>query len=186
MAKRETKRGAPKRAILGIKSPQEQLVTMEDVNNLSSVAADMLAPAEANIREIVSRVEEAFNALGTDALPGTIIPAGSRNNAKEAAEFVLAERLSKLAADRLKKAAEAAEKAGVFGNPEEYRIGDTVMVFSDPSFSISVKMGRPSKMIGREQVEAAAVTFLGKKSVEFLEACFKPRAATKQIIVSVK
>jgi hypothetical protein len=61
-----------------------------------------------------------------------------------------------------------------------------VMVFNDPNFSINVKMGKPSTMIGREEVEAAAEKFLGKRASEFLEECKKPRSATKQIIVSMK
>jgi len=151
-----------------------------------SIAAEIIAPTEANIRTVLARVEEAFTALGTEQLPGTIIPVGQRNNASEAGEFVLAERLSKLAAERLKKATEAAEKAGVFGDKTEYVNGETILVFSDPNFSINVKMGKPSRMINREQVEDAAHTFLGKKASEFLDQCFKPRAATKTIIVAMK
>jgi hypothetical protein len=134
----------------------------------------------------VERIEEVFYAVGTEKLPGTVIPAGRQNNSSEASEFVVADKLKKLAEERLKKAVEAAEKAGVFGNKEDYKIGDTVFVFSDPNFAISVKMGKPSQMIDRGQVEAAASEFLGRKSSEFLERCFKPRAATKQIIVSMK
>jgi hypothetical protein len=155
-------------------------------DNLSSVAAEMLAPTEANIREVRSRIEDVFNALGTDQLPGTVMPVGKRNNSAEAGEFVLADLLSKLASDRLKKAQEAAEKAGVFGDKSEYVPGDTVMVFSDPNFSINVKMGKPSKMIKKEKVQAAAETYLGPKASEFMEACMGERAATKQIIVSMK
>lgn len=173
------KRGAVrKRRVLSIKVPAG--------NNLSSVATEIISPTEANIREVRARIEEAFNGLGTDKLPGTILPVGQKNNATEAAEFVIADMLSKLASTRLKAAAEAAEKAGVFGDPETYVQGDTVMVFSDPNFSINIKMGKSSKMMGREEVEAAASEFLGKKASEFLERCMKPRAATKQIIVSMK
>lgn len=157
-------------------------------DNLSSVASDIIAPTEEgiSIREVRQRIAEAFAALGTNQLPGTIIPAGQRNNAQEAAEFVVADVLAKLAADRQKKASEAADKAGVFGDPAEYVIGDTVMVYSDPNFSINVKMGKPSKMLDRKAVEAAAAKYLGKKSEEFLAECQKDRAATKQIIVSMK
>jgi hypothetical protein len=181
MAKEPTKRGAKKEPPV-----EEHHVHLEDVNNLSEEAANMLAPTEANIREIRHRIEAAFNALGTDRLPGTIIPAGKGNNAAEAAEFVIADMLAKLATTRLKKATEAAEKVGVFGHSTDYVTGDTVMVFSDPNFSINVKMGKPSKMINREQVEARASEFLGRRATEFLDGCFKPRAATKQIIVSIK
>jgi len=174
MAKTPAKRGTNGK-------PQEQ------EPDLSSVATEMVtATPDVSIREIRARIEEVFNAVGTEALPGTIIPAGSKNNSKEAAEFVLADLLSKLATDRLKNASEAAEKAGVFGNKEDYVIGDTVMVFNDPNFSINVKMGKPSLMVKREKVESAAVTFLGKRASEFLDQCKGERAATKQIIVSMK
>jgi hypothetical protein len=154
--------------------------------NLSSVAIEAVTPTEDNIREVLTRVEDVFNGLGTDAFPGTIIPAGSKNNAKEAADFVLADKLVKLAEERKKNASEAAEKSGVFGDPENYVLGDTVMVFSDPNFSINVKMGKPSKMIKKDLVQKAAEEFLGKKAAEFMEACLGDRAATKQIIVSMK
>jgi hypothetical protein len=147
---------------------------------------EIAQPTEESIRTVLSRIEEAFFALGTDKLPGTIIPVGGRNNAKEAGEFVIADRLSKLATDRLKKAVEEADKSGVFGDPSEYRNGETVMVFADPNFVINVKLGKPGKNINREKVEAAATVFLGKKSSEFLEQCFSTRAAAKQIIVAMK
>lgn len=158
------------------------------VPNLSSseIAQEMVQPTDDNIREIRQRIEEAFNALGTEQLPGTVFPVGSRNNSVEAVNFVVAEVLSKLAEARKKAAAEAADKSGVFGDPSSYVLGDTVMVFNDPNFSINVKMGRPTKTVNRELVEAAAEKYLGKKAAEFLEECFKERAATKQIIVSMK
>lgn len=168
------------------KEPEQRKAAARKEHLSSAADAAITATPEVNIREVRTRIEDVFNALGTDQLPGTIIPAGKRNNAKEAAEFVLADMLAKLATSRLKAAAEAAEKAGVFGDPDTYVPGDTVMVFSDPNFSVNVKMGKPSKMMGREQVEAAAKTYLGTKAAEFLEECFKPRAATKQIIVSMK
>lgn len=153
---------------------------------VSTIGEEITTPTEANIRAVMARIEEAFNAFGTDQLPGTIIPVGQRNNAREAGEYVLAERLSKLAAERLKNAAEAAEKAGVFGDSADYINGETVLVFSDPNFTISVKKGKPSKTINRELVETNASEFLGKRASEFLELCFKPRAAMQQIIVSMK
>lgn len=172
-----------KRPVLSIKNKGAK---REEVD-LSSVAAEaVLPPTEANIREVRSRIQEVFFALGTEAFPGTVLPAGQRNIAAEASEFVLSDMLAKLATDRLKKATEEAEKAGVFGDPSAYVTGDTVMVFSDPNFSINVKMGKPSKMIDRKQVETFAAEYLGKKAQEFLDKCFKPRAATKQIIVSMK
>lgn len=175
----------PDRPLLSIKAGAKRGAVKQDI---SPVAADLIQPTEdnSNIREVMATIEEAFNSLGTEKLPGTVIPTGQKNNAKEAAEAVIADRLVKLATDRHKKAMEAAEKAGVFGEPSSYIIGDTVMVFSDPNFSINVKMGRPSEMVGRKEVEAAAAEYLGKKASEFLDRCKKPRAATKQIIFSMK
>lgn len=154
---------------------------------VSTIVQEVSAPTEDTIREVLARIEEAFNALGTDQMPGTIIPAGSKNNSREAAEFVVADRLSKLAETRKKQASEAAEKAGVFGTTDNYIVGDTVMVWNDPNFSINVKLGRPSKMIGREETQAVLLSNFGvKKAAELLEECMKDRSATKQIIVSMK
>lgn len=152
--------------------------------NLSSVTTVPLD--EQSIRAVRTRIEDVFSALGTDTMPETAVPKGTKNNSKEAADYVVADILEKLATARKKACAEAAEKAGVFGSEEDYIEGDTVMVFSDPNFSINVKKGRPSRMIGREEVEAAAEKFLGKRAPDFLEECMKSRAATKQIIVSMK
>lgn len=181
----------PQRPILSIKGgakrgAKKAAEAKEPESNLSSIAAEISAPTEVSIREVRARIEEAFNALGTDQLPGTIIPAGQKNNAAEAAEFVIADMLSKLASERLKKASEAAEKTGVFGSSADYVIGDTVMVYSDPNFSINVKMGKPSKLVKRELVEANAIEYLGKRASEFIDKCKGERAATKQIIVSMK
>lgn len=162
----------------------KRAVKAED--NLSSIAAEISAPTEVSIREVIARIEEAFTALGTPALPGTIVPCGQRNNAAEAAEFVLADKLVKLATDRMKNASQAADEAGVFGDPTSYVQGDTIMVFSDPNFTVSVKLGKPSKMLDREKVESAAVEYLGKRAPEFMKACMKDRAAPKTIIVSMK
>jgi hypothetical protein len=176
MAKSPTRRGAQKRAV----------EAEQDNGNLSSVAQEMVAPTEANIREVRTRIEDVFTALGTEALPGTVLPVGTKNNSKEAADYLLADLLAKLADKRKKEAFQAAEKAGVFGDPADYVAGDTVMVFNDPNFSINVKKGNPTRMIGREEVEAAARKYLGKKADEFLEECKKDRSATTQIIVSMK
>ena len=180
-----------KRPTLGIRTSPKTTTSEEKTPaaadaNLSSVAEEMVSQTETSIRETIARIEDVFAALGTEALPGTVLPAGSRNNAKEAADFVLADKLKKLAETRFKNASEAAEKAGVFGDASDYVLGDTVMVFSDPNFSINVKMGRPSKMLKREKVEEAAEKYLGKRAAEFLEECQGERAATKQIIVSMK
>lgn len=165
----------------------EEIVQMEDVRNLSSAAASaILASPDVSIRDVRARIEEIFQALGTDALPGTVIPAGKSNNSKEAADYVLAEMLAKMSAERLKKASEAADKAGVFGDKSDYVTGDTVLVHSDPNFSINVKMGRPVMMVKRELVEAAAEKYLGKKADDFLSECKGERKPTQQIIVSMK
>ena len=139
-----------------------------------------------SIREVRERIEAIFNALGTEANPETVIPAGTRNNSKEAAEYAIADLLEKLAANRKKKAKEAAEKAGVFGDPKEYVNGDTVMVWQSPQMAISVKSGNPSRMIGKEETQAALEKHLPKKAQDVLEECMKDRAATRQIIVSMK
>lgn len=156
----------------------------EEAPNLSSIVS--VPVEEVSIRAVITRIEDVFSALGTDKLPDTVIPTGTRNNSGEAASFAVADKLLKLAEARKKAAFEVAEKAGVFGDKADWVEGDTVMVFNDPNFSINVKMGKPSTMIGREEVEAAAEKFLGKRASEFLEECKKPRAATKQIIVSMK
>lgn len=194
MVKTPTKTPPKKRVegTLKIKAPKhEPEVSSMNGDNLSSppvpsIAEEMVTPSEDTIREVRNRIEEAFNALGTEALPGTVIPLGSRNNSQEAADYVVADLLSKLAENRKKAALEAAEKAGVFGDPKEYIEGDTILVFNDPNFSINVKKGRPTKAINRELTEAAAEELLGKKSSEFLEKCMKDRKPTEQIIVSMK
>lgn len=139
-----------------------------------------------SVKDTLDRIEALFNAIGTDQNPDTILPAGNKNNHKEAAEFALAERLKKLAENRFKKAAEAAKEAGVLGDEDNYRNGETVMVWQCPDFSVSVKSGNPSKQIGKEEVKAAADKFLGRKSADFMKECFKDRAPTRQIIVSMK
>lgn len=176
-----------KRPVLSIRAKRGDKKP-EGEDNLSSAATDIVTPPDegVTIRTVMATVEEGFNAFGTEALPGTVVPCGQRNNTAEAAEYVLANKLVKLATDRLKKATEAAEKAGVFGDSSMYVEGDSVMVFSDPNFTISVKMGKPSKLINREAVEEAAAELLGKKAEEFLLRCYKPRKATSQIIVSMK
>lgn len=197
MVKAPEKRGAAQRVegTLKIKTPKHEPEVSSNGNkgeewpvpNLSSdIATEIATPTEDSIRAVRQRIEQAFNSLGTTELPGTVIPLGSRNNSQEAANYVVADLLSKLAEARKKEALEAAEKAGVFGVEKEYVQGDTVMVFNDPNFSINVKMGRPTNMINRELVEAAAERYLGKKASEFLSECMKPRSATKQIIVSMK
>lgn len=189
------------RPVLGIKpatngkrsAPRQQRPAKHDVqipmpadDNLSSIGAAIISPTEVSIREVMSRVEDAFFGLGTEKLPGTIIPTGAKNNAKEAAEYVIADKLVKLAATRLKAASEAAEKSGVFGDKDDYVAGETVMVFADPHFSINVKKGRPGQMLNKDLVAAAAEEYLGKRSQEFMDKCQKERAAPTQIIVSVK
>lgn len=141
-----------------------------------------------SIREAIKNVSDAFFAIGSEAMPTTVLPrAKNRNNAEEAAEFVLSKRLAELANDRLKKAEEAAERAGIFGKPEDYEEGSTVQTWQSPHYSVGVKLGKESKMINKDLVEATFLENFGsEKTGNLLEACMKPRAAPKQKIVLMK
>src|SRR5690242_6647607 len=90
---------------LGIKAPAKR---EPEPSEDGSLVEEITTETGDSIREVLSRIDEAFNALGTEKLSGTVIPVGSKNNAKEAGEFVVADRLAKLATTRLKNAAEAA------------------------------------------------------------------------------
>jgi hypothetical protein len=148
--------------------------------------ASVSADEHPSVRDIKDRVEALFNALGTDAMPETCYPTGGRNNGAEAAEYVLAEQLAKLADKRKKEAFEAAQKKGVFGDPKEYVAGETQIVWASGAYVISMKVGNPTFAINRENTEAAAEKYLGKKADEFLEACKQERKPTQQVIVSLK
>lgn len=184
------KRGGERKklSIKPAEGPKQAAKAKDNLSSQPSVVQDMVKPTpEADIREVRQRVEEVFHAIGRPDLPGTIVPTGAKNNAAEAAEYVLATHLYNLASERKKKATEAAEKAGVFGDEEAYVEGSTVMVYSDPNYSINVKLGKPAKIINKGLLEAAALEILGpKKSEELLERAQKDRAPTKTIIVSMK
>lgn len=144
--------------------------------------------AQEDVRAVVARIEDVFKALGTDHAPDTKLPvAKNRNNAEEAAEFVLSEKLRKLAEDRYKTAKEAAAKAGIFGDDSEYVEGETVMTWNSPHYVVSMKVGKSSQMIDKGRVEATLHKYLGREKAEAaLEECLKPRAGAKSIIVSLK
>lgn len=139
-------------------------------------------------RAVMEKVEEWFKTIGTEGLAETVMPVPpNRNNGPEAAEYAIADKLAKLAEKRKKEAFEAAQKAGVFGDVEDYIAGDTVTVWQSPYLNVSVKMGNTSKMIGKEETIAALETHLPKgKVAEVMEECMKTREASKQIIVSIK
>lgn len=188
-SKRSADNAAPKKASNANPLPKTREPKHEqEVLNLSSVAEEMVKPTNGDdIREVKARIEEVFHAVGTDKLPGTVIPKGSKNNSTEAAEYALASHLRNLANDRFKAATEAAEKAGVFGDEADYVEGSTVMVYSDPNLSVNVKLGKPAKIINKGQLEEAVYEILGqKKGDELMERAMKARAPTKTIIVSMK
>lgn len=139
-----------------------------------------------SIRDIKDRIEALFHAIGSDRMPDTCFPGHSKNNSTEANEYALADLLEQLAKKRKKAASEAAAKAGVFGDPDKYVNGETVMVWQSPHLAISVKTGNPTRMLGKEETEAAIRKHLPRKFDEVMDECMKDRAATKQIIVSMK
>lgn len=148
--------------------------------------ASMSNGDDLSIRDAKDRVEALFKSIGTETLPDTLFPTGSRNNGPQAAEFAMADLLEKLAKQRKKEAFEEAQKAGVFGDDASLVPNETVVVWNSPALVISIKTGKPTKMVNREQLEDALVRHLGKKAPEVLEECMKERAATKQIIVAMK
>lgn len=145
-------------------------------------------PEDKDTRAILTNIEQTFADIGTDVLPGTKLPvAERRNNAEEAAEFVMADKLKKLAENRYKKAKEAAAKAGIFGDEKTYKAGDAVLVWNSPHYAISMKLGAPSTMVDRQLVETTLVNHLGQeKGQAAMEECLKERAGAKQIVVSIK
>lgn len=154
-----------------------------------SVPTEVTLPQEEdhNIRAVKERIDALFSAIGTEAMPETVFPSGNRNNSTEAAEYAIADVLLKLAKNRHKSATEKGQAAGIFGDEKDYVANETVIVWQSPSFSINVKKGQPSKMIGKEETEAAILKAVGpKRCAEIMQECMKERAATKQIIVSMK
>lgn len=155
----------------------------------SEVTATILNDEDmADVRAVISRIEDIFNAVGTSQLPDTVLPrAKNRNNADAAAEFVLADKLRKLADARHKAAKEKAEREGVFGEEEQYVAGESVIVWQSPFYTISMKLGNETKMVNREKVEETLRTYLPReKAEEAFEKCMKPREPARQIIVSMK
>lgn len=195
MAKTTTQTGPRKRLSIATVKANAEKPAEAASNTAEEVAEDPhLSPITAlhdetpSARSVMDQVESWFANIGTPLLPETVMPVPpNRNNGQEAAEYAVAEKLAKLAEKRKKAAYEAAAKAGVFGDEDSYKEGDTVTVWQSPYINVAVKMGSPSKMIGKEETHAALEAHLPKgKVADVLEECLKERAATKQIIVSIK
>lgn len=143
-------------------------------------------PEHPSVRDIKDRVEALFTSIGTEALPETRFPSGSRNNGVQAAEFVVAEQLKKLAEKRYENAKKEADAAGCFGDKENYIPGETIEVYRTGSFTFSVQRNNDSKMIDRQAVENLLRDLFPTKWQEFLERCEKPKAGATRFIVALR
>jgi hypothetical protein len=139
------------------------------------------------VQTAAAKIEAMFAAIGTSALPETVIPAPpGKNNGLEATEYIVSELLKKAADKRFKKAQEAADASGVFGNRAQYVAGKTLLVFNAPEFTLSAKKGEPSTMVNREQVTEVLKEAAPKRWQELLERCLKPREGAVSIITAMK
>jgi hypothetical protein len=171
------------------KTPRKTLsITTEPKEAKAPATPTPEVEQDTDVRAVLDKIETCFGFIGTNEMPGTILPvAKNRNNALEAAEFVLADKLKKLAENRYKQAKEAASKAGIFGDENDYKEGDAVLVWNSPHYAVSMKVGKSSTMVDREKVEATLAKYLGhEKSQVAFEECLKERAGAKQVIVSMK
>lgn len=139
-----------------------------------------------SVRDIKDRVEGLFRSIGTAALPDTVFPSGPRNNGVEAAEFVVAEQLKKLAEARYAEAKEAAKNAGCFGNESDYVSGETIEVYRTPNFTFSVQNNRDSQMVDRKATEDLLRDIAPSKWQELIKRCEKPKKGATRFIVALR
>lgn len=173
--------------------PTRSTEAVNDSPPTMKVEAEIPLPAHADpdaenpsVRDIKDRVEALFTSIGTLAMPGTAYPTGGRNNGPEAAEFVLSDQLRKMAEDRFKKAKDAADASGCFGDPEKYVAGETTEVYRTPNFTFSVKKGRDTQAINRDNVEAVLKKHFPGKWQELMQECLGKRNGPTQIIISLR
>jgi hypothetical protein len=141
---------------------------------------------EGSVRSISDAIDGMFDGLGTDTFPNTKYPPGPKNNGQAAAEFVIARQLKKRAEARYKAAEDEARKQGCFGNPEDYREGDTVEVYRTGAFTFSVTRNKSTSVVDKELVEEVLREVAPHKWQELLERCKKPRAGATQIVTSLR
>lgn len=178
------------RKTLGIKVPnQSPAKPPEPKAEPEVVNAGVLHDAEEEDMEAIqARIEALVAGIGTDAFPDSCVPRPkNRNNGEEAAEYVTADIIARAAEKRKKAATEAADKAGVFGDRSTYKHGQTKMVYNTPDFTISMKVGNPSKAVNKENTEHVLFEMLPReKAVEAFGRCMKERAAPTQVVISLK
>lgn len=143
-------------------------------------------PDHPSVRDIKDRVEGLFRSIGTDSLPDTMFPTGNRNNGVQAAEFVVAEQLKKLAEKRYETAKAEAKGAGCFGDEDAYIPGETIEVYRTPNFTFSVQRNNDSNMIDRKQVEDLLREVAPNKWQELMKRCEKPKAGATRFIVALR
>ena len=146
-------------------------------------------PAKFDIRAVVKAIEDHFTKIGTDKLPTTKIPAGTRNNSPEAMEFFVADILRKLANTRFEEAKKKAVESGVFGVDTDYIVGDAVITWSAPAapFMVSVKLGKSGEMLDKDKMLAALIEALGEeKGRALLAKGMKERKGPVTIVTSIK
>jgi hypothetical protein len=143
-------------------------------------------PDQPSVRDIKDRVEGLFRSIGTAALPDTVFPSGTRNNGPQAAEFVVAEQLKKLAEKRYEEAKKNGKDAGCFGDETKYVAGETVEVYRTPHFTFSVQRNQDSNMIDRKAVEDLLREIAPTKWQELLKRCEKPKAGATRFIVALR
>jgi hypothetical protein len=139
-----------------------------------------------SVRDIKDRVEGLFRSIGTSALPDTVFPPGPKNNGLQAAEFVIAEQLKKLAEKRYETAKAEAKTVGCFGLEDKYIAGDTIEVYRTPHFTFSVQRNNDSQMIDRQQTEDVLKEIAPTKWQDLLKRCEKPKAGATRFIVALR
>lgn len=103
-------------------------------------------------REALKKVEEAFAKIGTDKMPTTLVPSGSKNTSEAAAEYATAKHLAQLAAERLKAAEARAYAEGVLRNRDELEEGMATVVWTSGSFDVTQKRARNGLQLDKDKL----------------------------------
>jgi hypothetical protein len=124
-----------------------------------------------------------FNKLGVSN--GTSPPESSDNRFTIAYEYFIADALASVAAKRKDIAKAAALEAGVLGDREEQKEGNSYNVFSSDDLFIVARVATAVKTLDKTKLMSELVKLVGvEKTAAIIEACSKSNKPAVTYIVS--
>ena len=134
---------------------------------------------------VIGNLAKSFNKIGT--ANGTARPQSDDNRFGLAFEYYIADRLASIAGKRKEQAKAACKSAGLLGDEDTFKPGNTVQVYDNEHLTINAKTANPANRIDPTELQNVLIRELGEvKALKLIMAATKQNKAAVTYEFAIK